>query len=109
MAEMPKGCTSLVIGNRTVDFEYPRDDREEAVAEVMDTLDVSCFTRHFGQRRGRLIRGRWTWRKRRRNRYIRSKPDYFLAKGEGREKVTSCNIKMSRHHEADHRAVVARL
>ena len=83
MAEMPKGCTPLIVGDLNVDLDNPRDDRDEVVAEAMDALDVSCLTRHFGQRRGRLIRGRWTWRQRRRNRYISSKPDYFLTGAKG--------------------------
>ena len=58
MAEIPKGCTPRIVGN--VDLKYPRDDRDEVVDEVMDANDMSYFLRYFGQRRGRLIRGRWT-------------------------------------------------
>ena len=59
MAQPPKSCTPLIVGDLNVDLKYPRDNRDEAVAEAMGALDVSCFTRHFGQRRGRLIRGMW--------------------------------------------------
>ena len=47
MAQMPKGCTFLVINDLNVDLEYPRDDRDKAVAEAKDAHDVICFTCHF--------------------------------------------------------------
>ena len=90
---MPKGCIPLLIGDLNVDLTNPRDDRDEVVAKAMDALDVSCLTRYFGHRRGRLIKGRWIWQQRRRNRYITSKPSYFLAGAKGRARVTACNIK----------------
>ena len=67
MAEMPKGCIPLIIGDLNVDLANPRDDRDEVVSEAMDALDVSCLTWHFGHRRGILIKGRWKWRQRRRS------------------------------------------
>ena len=55
MAQMPKGCTPLIVGDLNVYLDYPRNDRDKAIADAMDAHDVSYFTRHFGHRRGRLI------------------------------------------------------
>ena len=56
MAEMPKECIPLIVGDLNIDLDNPRDDRDEVAAEAMDALDVSCLTPHFGHRRGRLIK-----------------------------------------------------
>ena len=57
MAQMPKGCTPLIVGvgDLNVYLDYPRNDWDKAIADAMDAHDVSYFTRHFGHRRRRLI------------------------------------------------------
>ena len=104
-----KGCRTLIIGDLNVDLDFPRDNRDEAVAEAIDTHDVMCFTGHFGQRRRRLIRGSSTWQQKRGHRWIRSKAHYFLGQESTRAKIRGCISMLPRHYELDHRAVVTRL
>ena len=80
LAQRPKGCKPLLIGDLNIDLEYPRDERDDEVAEECDANNLVCMSRHFRQQRRRHVRGRWTWRQRRLGRWIASKPDYFLAR-----------------------------
>ena len=107
--ECPKGCKPLLVGDMNIDLEYPRDERDEKVAEQCDFWNLTDMSRQFSQRRRRKTRGRWTWRQQRLGRWVQSHPDYFLAKEGSRRIFRNVALRRPRHHDTDHRAVVATL
>ena len=87
----------------------PRNDKDMEVVETVDPHGMSCGTHDFSQRRGPRIKGRWSYQKKWGNRYIRSKIDYLLTRGDAKSQITRCHLILPRCHESDHRAIVARL
>lgn len=55
------------------------------------------------------MQGRWTWRQRRQGRWISSRLDYFLAPLKDRRRFKRVVLRKPRHHDTDHRAIVATL
>ena len=45
----PKGCRPLLIGDLNVDLSCPRDEREEAIAELVDEMDLVDSSAQFRQ------------------------------------------------------------
>jgi hypothetical protein len=82
-------------------------ERDIAFAEQAAAMDVNDVSRNFRQRRQKMARGRWTWRMRRRARWISSLPDYILARESTQKIFVNCGIRMSAQHDSDHRAVIA--
>ena len=77
---------------------------------------LECASRHFRVRRGRHLRGRWTWRQARENatrlgerRWVRSRPDYIMIPAAERKRVKSVRRIFPPHHRSDHRALVMRV
>ena len=103
----PRGCKPLLIGDLNIDLDSPRDDREDTIAEECDAMDLTEMSQHFCQPRKGLARGRWSWRMQRRRRWVSSRPDYFLAQENSRRCFRRVVLKMPRHHDSDHRAVIA--
>ena len=102
----PKGSKPILLGDLNADIEYPKSDRDVAVAEQAAGMDVYDMSRVFRQRHRTRSRGRWTWRQRRRTKWVSSHPDYFLAREGTRKRLTNCAILMP-NHNSDHRATVA--
>ena len=105
--QCPEGSTPILLGDLNVNLRDPKDDRDEEVAEECSSMGLSDMSRHFRQRRRRRMRGRWTWRMRRRGRDISSQPDYFLAREGDRRDFRGVTLRAPRHHDSDHRAVIA--
>ena len=106
--QCPKDCLPMLVGDLNVDLDtIPMDERGMAIAEQVDAMDLTCMTRQFGQRRRRRVRGRWTWRMRRGGRWISSHPDYFLGRRHNRGKFRNVSLRLPRHFDSDHRAIVA--
>ena len=76
--ECPEGAHPILVGDLNVKLRAPRTEREETIAEQVDAMDLVDMSRHFRQRSGNRLRGRWTWRMRREGRWISSHCDYFL-------------------------------
>jgi hypothetical protein len=36
----PDGCTPIVMGDLNISFEHPRDEREEAIANLLDKINL---------------------------------------------------------------------
>jgi len=106
-AACPNGFQPILIGDLNIDLESPRDERDEEIAEQVDWMDLGCMSRSFTQRRRRRTRGRWTWRQSRLGRWISSTPDYFLTRRGVRKRFKKVVIRRPRHHDSDHRAIVA--
>ena len=103
----PKGYLPLLMGDLNANIERPLSERDVAVAEQAAAMDVVDMSRQFRQRRRQWVRGRWTWRRKRRTRWISSHPDYILAREATRRRFTNCALRLSNHHDSDHRATVA--
>jgi hypothetical protein len=74
----PAGARPLLVGNLNFNFRAPRTECEETIAKQVDVMDLVDMPRHFCQRMGRQLRGRWTWQMRREGRWISSQCDYFF-------------------------------
>ncbi len=78
--ECPKGAHPILVGDLNINLGAPRMGREETIAEQMDALDLVDMSRHFCQRSGKRLRGRWMWWMRREGRWISSQCNYFLGR-----------------------------
>jgi endonuclease/exonuclease/phosphatase family metal-dependent hydrolase len=104
--ECPAGAHPILVGDLNVNLRAPRTEREETIAEQVDAMDLVDMSRHFRQRSGKRLRGRWTWRMRREGRWISSQCDYFLGRETDRRRFRRVSVRMPRYH-SDHRALVA--
>ena len=75
----------MLLGDLNADLETPRSERDVAVAEQAAAMDVTDMSRCFRQRSRKWVRGRWTWRQRRRGRWVSSHPDYIMVREGGDE------------------------
>ncbi len=59
----PDGCTPIVVGDLNINFEHPCDKREEAIANLLDEINLVDLTCKFclWQCRLQSARRRWTW------------------------------------------------
>jgi hypothetical protein len=69
------------MGDLNINFEHPHDEREEAIADLLDEINFVDLTCKFclGQCWLQLARRRWTWRQKRMGRWHHSQPDYIFA------------------------------
>ena len=106
-AQCPKGSHPIVLGDLNANIHNPQTDRDMAVTEQAAAMDIQDMSRQFRQRRRTWAKGRWTWRMRRRGRWISSQPDYILATDKARRLISNCAMRISNHHKSDHRAMIA--
>jgi hypothetical protein len=66
----PKGDHPILVGDLNFNLRALRTEREEKIAEQIDAMDLVVMSRHFHQRLGNRLRGRWTWQMRREGRWI---------------------------------------
>ena len=107
IGEKRYGSIPVIQGNLHVNVQNPRNDREEDFVEAMDTNDMSGMTRHFGQRRGRRLKGRSSYRRSRGIRIIALNRTNCW-RGETRRRMGRGHLVTLRHQETDNRAIVAR-
>jgi hypothetical protein len=105
--QCPEKFELLLFGDLNIDLDAPRDTREEIIAEQCDYWKLTCMTTMFKQRRTRRVKGRWTWRQQRLGRWVSTKPNYFLADTAVRRLFKKVVIRRPRHHDSDHRAIIA--
>ena len=103
----PKGCKPLLIGDLNMDLLNPQDERDETIAKAIDFMDFLETSRHFCQPRKGLAQGRWTWRMCRMGQWMLSNPDCFLGWERSWKQFRKVILRMPRHHDTDHQAVVA--
>jgi hypothetical protein len=102
----PKGAHPILVGDLNLNLQAPRTEREETIAEQVDAMNLVDMSRHFCQRLGNRLRGRWTWQMRRKGRWISSQCDYFLGRETDRRRFWRVSVRMPRYH-SDHCALVA--
>jgi hypothetical protein len=84
--ECPKGAHPILVDDLNINLRAPRTAREETIAEQVDAIDLVNMFRHFCQRLGKRLQGRWTWWLRREGRWISSQCNYFLGRETNRRR-----------------------
>jgi hypothetical protein len=103
--ECPKGAHPILVGDLNLNLRAPCTEREETIAEQVDAMNLVDMSRHFCQRSGNRLRGRWTWRMRREARWISSQCNYFLGRETDHRTFWRISVRMPCYH-SDHRALV---
>jgi hypothetical protein len=57
--ECPKGAHPILVGDLNLNLRALCTEREETIAEKVDAMDLVDMSRHFCQRSGTRLRGRW--------------------------------------------------
>jgi hypothetical protein len=106
----PRGCLPILLGNLNVNFAAQRDQRDEIIAEQVDTMALVDMSSHFPQCCGRNSGGRWTWRMRRGRHWVSSQCGYILGKATNLGRwFWRVSIQMPFCHNSDHHALVAKI
>ena len=60
----PQGCKPIVLGDLNINFEYPRDEREKIIIDLLYEINLIDSSRSFRLQTPRQAssRARWTWR-----------------------------------------------
>ncbi len=99
------------MGSLNINVEHPRDEREAAIADLLDEINLIDTSRKFNLRRCSLqkARKRWTWCQKRRGRWIYSQPDYIMAREDRVAKFQKVGFQSPPIHGSNHRAVVTHM
>ena len=99
------------MGDLNINVEHPRDEREVALADLLDKIDLVDTSHKFNLLQCSFQRAwkRWTWRQKRRGRWIYSQPDYIMAREDRIAKFRKVGFRSPPIHVSDHRAVVAHM
>ena len=101
--ECLNGCKPILLGDLNTNILIPRDERQDVIAEMCDSMDLISMASQFWQRHRHGSRGaRWTWRMRREGRFVSSTCDYLLARGPCCKKFRRVHLANLRHHYSDH-------
>jgi hypothetical protein len=105
----PDSCAPIVIGDLNICFEHPRDEQEEAIANLLDKINLVDLSCKFCLRRCwmQLARRRWTWRQKWTGRWHHSQPDYIMAREGDIWYFWKVAFRLPLVHNSDHRVVVA--
>jgi hypothetical protein len=105
----PDGCALLVMGDLNISFEHPRDKREEAIADLLNKINLVYLSRKFCLRQCRLqlARRRWTWWQKQTGRWHCSQPDYIMTREGDIQYFQKIAFQLPLVHDSDHRAVIA--
>jgi hypothetical protein len=109
-ATCPLTCKPLLLGDLNIDFGSPQTSQEEAIADLLDDINLVNMSRKYVQRCGRRQGkgAKWTWRQRRGAGPLASVPTRLLyGMGQRREAFRNVAFWQPRFHTSDHRAVVA--
>ena len=69
-----------MLGGLNVNLAAPIDERDEMIAELVDTMALVDLSNHFCQQQGNISQGRWTRWMRRGRHWISSQCDYILGR-----------------------------
>ena len=95
----------LLMGDLNANLLYPRDARDEEIADLAANYGLDDLLSHFWQRRGK--RHDTTWRQQRNDGIIRSRCDYIL--GSDRRMFINMAIRDPRLYSSDHYCIVGDL
>jgi hypothetical protein len=105
----PDGCAPIVMGDLNTSFEHPRNEREEAIANLLDEINLVDSSCKFCLRQCWLqsARRRWTWQQKQTGTWHHSQPDYIMAREGDIWYFRKVAFSSPLVHDSDHRAVVA--
>ena len=105
----PADCVPLILGDLNINFKHPQDYREEAIADLVDEINLVDASWKFALQRCRMQerKKRWTWRQKQLGRWYQSQPDYILAQEEKIRHFRKVAFRTPLVHHLDHREVVA--
>jgi hypothetical protein len=105
----PHGCAPIVMGNLNISFVHHYDEREEAIANLLDKINLVNLSCKFCLRQCwlQLARRRWTWGQKRIGRWHHSQPDYMMAREGNIWYFWKVAFRLPLAHDLDHHAVIA--
>ncbi len=105
----PDGSALIVMGDLNTSFEHPPDEREKAIADLLDEINLVDLSCKFclWQCWMQSARRRWTWRQKWTGRWHHSQPDYIMAREGDIWYFWKVAFRLPLVHNSDHRAVVA--
>ncbi len=70
----PDGCAPIVMGDLNICFKHPRNEREEAITNLLDKINLANLSRKFCLWRCWMqsARRRWIWRQKQMGRWHHS-------------------------------------
>jgi hypothetical protein len=97
------------MGDLNTSFGHPRDEREEAIANLLDEINLVDSSCKFclWQCWLQSARRRWTWRQKWTGRWHHSQPDYIMAREGDIWYFRKVAFRSPLVHNSDHCAVVA--
>jgi hypothetical protein len=104
-SECPRGAHPILVGNLNINLCALRIERKETVVEQVDAMGLVDMSRHFCQRSGKQLRGRWTWGMRRGGRWISSQCNYFLGRETNHRRFQCVSVRMPLYY-SNHCALV---
>jgi hypothetical protein len=102
----PAGARPILVEDLNFNFRALRTERKERIAEQVNVMDLVDMSRHFCQRLGKRLWGRWTWQMRREGRWISSQCNYFFGREINQQRFQCVSIWMPRYY-SDHCTLVA--
>ena len=104
----PANCSPIVMGDLNINVEHPRDEREAAIADLLDEINLVDTSRKFTLRQCSLQKAwkRWTWHQKHWGRWIYSQPDYIMAWEGSITRFRKVGFRSPLIHNSDHHAVV---
>jgi hypothetical protein len=106
--ECPNGCKPILLGNLNANILFPRDERQDAIVEMCDSMTLVIMANQFQQRHQHGSWGaRWTWQMRRGGRFISSTCDYLLAREPCCKRFRHVRLVNPHHYYSNHCAIVA--
>jgi hypothetical protein len=97
------------MGDLNISFKHPHDKREEAIANLLDEINLVDLSCKFclWQCWLQSARRRWTWRQKQTGRWHPSQPDYIMAREGDIWYFRKVAFRSPLVHDSDHCAVVA--
>jgi hypothetical protein len=105
----PANCIPLVLGDLNVNFEHPRDAREEQIIDLLDKINLVDTSQKFALRwcKMQAAKKQWTWQQKRMGKWHHTQPDYILAQEGNVYQLKRVAFRTPLVHDLDHRVVVA--
>jgi hypothetical protein len=105
----PDGCAPIVMRDLNTSFEHPPNEQEEAIANLLDEINLVDLSCKFCLRKCWLqsARRRWTWQQKRTGRRHYSQPNYIMAREGDICYFRKVAFRLPLVHNSDHRAIVA--
>jgi hypothetical protein len=105
----PDSCAPIVMGDLNTSFEHPCNEQEEAIANLLDKINLVDLSCKFCLRQCLMqsAKRRWTWRQKRTGRWHHSQPDFIMARKGNIRYFWKVVFRLPLVHDSDHRVIVA--